>query len=380
MSHIGSYLGLKQLNEAIRDPKKDPPNSTMPRFPLSPRQAQGISYFLKSRVKAPFFTTPMMMQSGKITLPDLTTSTHEKSFPTGDRMLDAKKCTACHKFKKKDGGIAPDLTYIGRMRKDQYIIDFISRPAWKIPGAIMPAIAMTRQETEFLVELITSTSKHNLSLPQGNAKKLYMVLCQRCHAAAGDGYGLIYPDLANFPRAFRNNSGFFKNIEDQRIVRSIEKGIPGTSMPPYGDLLSSAEIEDLVNLIYNSFIGIDRNDKIQTGNLPERPKTSASKDALDVFYRKKCSRCHGIEGTGTGKEYLDHQPQPRNLTNYPYFSHIPDERIARAILDGIPGTAMSSFKREVSSEVLWGLVEKIRIFSEKFNESIKNPDQARMAP
>ena len=140
LSHIGSYLGLKQLNEAIRDPKKDPPNSTMPRFPLSSRLAQGISYFLKSRVKAPFFTTPMMMQSGKITLPDLATSMHEKSLPTGDRLLDAKKCTGCHKFKKKDGGIAPDLTYIGHMRKDQYIIDFITRPAWKIPGAIMPKL------------------------------------------------------------------------------------------------------------------------------------------------------------------------------------------------------------------------------------------------
>jgi len=54
-------------------------------------------------------------------------------------------------------------------------------------------------------------------------KHLYMTLCQRCHAAKGDGLGVIQPNLANFPRVFWKNGEFFRRVPDERMIKSIAK-------------------------------------------------------------------------------------------------------------------------------------------------------------
>ena len=53
LSDAGSFLGLKEIQAAIENPKADLVNSIMPKFPLSPDEIKAISYFLKSRVKEP---------------------------------------------------------------------------------------------------------------------------------------------------------------------------------------------------------------------------------------------------------------------------------------------------------------------------------------
>ena len=58
LSEVGSFLGLKQIQKAIEDPKADPENSIMPKFSLSPEQIQAISYFLKSRMRESLMRRP----------------------------------------------------------------------------------------------------------------------------------------------------------------------------------------------------------------------------------------------------------------------------------------------------------------------------------
>ncbi|HXV20618.1 MAG TPA: c-type cytochrome [Desulfuromonadales bacterium] len=371
LSAVGSYLGLAQLEESIREPKKEPANSIMPRFPLSGGQVAQLSYFLKSRVKDPLYATPMQVQGGRVTLPQLPTAADEA-------ILQRKRCLACHQFGEEDGRIAPDLTYIGAQRSADFLSAFLANPARLIPGAVMPTILLSEAERGQLLQMLTTeaigpvllhaTEEENGHSDHGAvtdplAKHLYMALCQRCHAASGDGHGPIQPNLAGFPRAFKENSEFFRRLDDDRLARNIEKGIPGTSMPPYGRLLEPESRERLLDLLFSAFIDVARHDKAELQPLPARASATQPAAKADMIYDKLCLRCHGIAGTGTGPEHLQHLPRPRNLTNRPYFAALADDRIARAIADGIPGTAMPVFRQALKSEELWAMVEKVRTFS-----------------
>jgi mono/diheme cytochrome c family protein len=371
LSTVGSHLGLAQLEEAIREPKKEPENSIMPRFPLSGGQLTQIAYFLKSRVQDPLYATPMQVQAGQVALPPLP--------PAADAgILQRKKCLACHQFGEEDGRIAPDLTYIGAQRSNDFLGEFLANPARLIPGAVMPAIPLNEEERAQLLHLLTTEALGPVQLdadeevsghgdhgeaPAPLAKHLYMALCQRCHAAAGDGFGPIQPNLAGFPRAFRGNAEFFRRADGARLKRSVAEGVAGTSMPPYGRLLDPESRERLLDLLFAAFIGVSRLDKAEPAPLPARSAAALPTAPADPLYDQLCLRCHGVAGTGTGPEHLRHLPRPRNLTNHPYFAALSDERIARSITDGVPGTAMPAFRQQLKSGELWALVEKVRSFS-----------------
>jgi len=372
LSTVGSHLGLAQLEEAIRDPKKEPANSIMPRFPLSGGQVTQLGYFLKSRVKDPFYATPMQVQAGLVSLPRL---------PAADDagILQRNKCLACHQYGDEDGRIAPDLTYVGDQRSADYLGAFLTNPARLIPGAVMPAIPLEEQEQGRLLILLTTEAVGPVRFhddeevddhgdhdgaPAPAAKNLYMALCQRCHAAGGDGFGPIQPNLSGFPRAFAGNTDFFRHAEDDRLLRSIENGIPGTSMPPYSRLMNRQDRNELLDLLFSAFIGTARHDKTERAPLPAMPAVSLPANDIDTLYSRHCLSCHGIAGTGTGPEYLQHLPRPRNLTNRPYFAAVDAAWIVRRIADGVPGSAMPAFRHKLSSAEIWSLATKVRGFSE----------------
>lgn len=391
LSRIGSILGLDQIQLAIREPRKEPVNSKMPRFPLSKSQSRQISYFLKSLTGDSFYETPMQMQSGMVEKVEIDLVPEGIELSDGESALYRQQCLSCHKFGQADGRIGPDLTYIGAQRDADYLTAFLDNPTRLIPGAAMPRIPMDASTEKILVQFLltdavgpvadhmqpagqTQSPGHEMApdlkmnpKSQGpssmGAKQLYMQLCQRCHAAEGNGRGSIQPNLANFPRAFLNNAAFFRSVSDQRLQESLRNGIPGTSMPGYGKLLTQQQADQLLDLVFTAFINLDRQDKERVISLPERPYNPVSFSRSDELYVENCQRCHGAFGTGTGPESLEHQPRPRNLRNRPYFNNYPDERIFRAVHDGIPGTAMPAFRDHLDTRDLWGLVDKVKTFS-----------------
>ncbi|RPJ01496.1 MAG: hypothetical protein EHM36_13370, partial [Deltaproteobacteria bacterium] len=362
LSAVGSSLGLSQIQEAINKPKADPENSIMPKFGLSPDQIKALSYFLKSRMKESFYETPMVKRvriKRQMQTPGKTTA---KVPVTEGGILQEKKCLACHRFQKEDGQIAPDLTYMAYMRDKNYITDFLHSPRKRIPGAIMPSINLTREEEEEILRSLQQKNPEN-HLHGMNPKHLYMMLCQRCHAAKGDGFGMIQPNLANFPRAFWKNGEFFRKIPDERIIKSIEKGIPGTSMPPYEDLLGRQAVHSLVDLLFREFIRTDRKYKSPAPAFPQRPAGLLTGEAAEKEFKRHCSSCHGVAGNGKGPEYLKFLPRPRDLTNWRYFKSLTDEQIALSIINGVPGTAMRPFGEKISPVSLWSFVNRVREFS-----------------
>ncbi len=371
LSEVGSFLGLEQIQKAIEDPKAEPENSIMPKFSLSPEQIKATAYFLKSRTRESLYETPMIKRVRMKEQARLRERGVGKIAGAGKAILQEKKCLACHKFENEDGQIAPDLTYMAYMRQEDYIRTFLYNPGKEIPGAIMPWISMTQEEGKDIVRTLRERGKEN-HLHGMSAKQNYMMLCQRCHAARGDGLGTIQPNLACFPRAFWRNAEFFRRIPDERIIKSIEKGIPGTSMPPYRDLLGQESIDSLIGLVFREFIRIKRAEKRNDLAVPPKPAVALLREKTEQEYIKHCSSCHGIAGNGKGPEYLKYLPRPRDLTNHPYFMSITDDRIALAIFYGVPGTGMSPFAKRISSESIWSLVNKIRELSGSQGEAGKS--------
>ena len=360
LSEAGSFLGLMQIRTAIGNPRAKLENSIMPKFGLSPEEVDGLSYFLKSRVKDPYYETPMSRLSKEREQERLGRTGLPQRVPVGMDSLKEKKCLACHKFGESEGQIGPDLSYMAFMRTEDYIRNFLSRPGIEIPGAIMPRIPMGQREEDGLLSFLRQKPKSPFH--RGTPRNAYMMLCQRCHAAQGDGYGIIEPNLASFPRAFRNNVLFFKSIPDSRITGSITRGIPGTSMPPYGELLGQDAINSLADLLFQIFIKTERPAKLLNSAPPRPDSLPPAEENLSTF-KKKCSLCHGFQGKGKGPAYLKYLPRPRNLTNVPYFRALTDERVASAIAYGIPGTAMKPVAANLQPKSIWGLVGLIRKFS-----------------
>ncbi len=370
LSAVGSFLGLKQIQTAIEDPKADPENSIMPKFSLSPEQIKAISYFLKSRMKESFQETPMAKMVRIKEQARRKERGGEKVPPAGKDVLREKKCLACHKFGTDDGQIAPDLSYLAYMRDEEYIRNFLHNPGKEIPGAIMPWIRVTPEEEEKIVRSLQQRDSGQ-HIRGARPKHLYMNLCQRCHAAQGDGLGNIQPNLANFPRPFWKNAEFFRRISDERISQSIERGIPGTSMPPYGELLGKEAVSSLIDLLFREIIRIKRSNKRTDLTNPPQPANFLPREKTEKDFTRNCSSCHGVAGNGKGPEYLKFLPRPRDLTNRPYFRFMSDERIAGALFHGIPGTAMPAFIGKISPASVWSLVKKVRELSGSPGEQAK---------
>ena len=216
----------------------------------------------------------------------------------------------------------------------------------------MPWISMTQQEEERIVQSLQEKGKGN-HLHGMSPKHLYMMLCQRCHAAQGDGLGTIQPNLANFPRAFWKNAEFFRRISDERIVKSVEKGIPGTSMPPYGEFLGHESVNSLIDLIFREFIRIKRDDKRSDLTVPPKPAVILSREKTEKEYHQTLflmpRGCGNWKGTGIFKIPPSGR---RDLTNRPYFGSLTDDRIAMAIFYGVPGTGMGPFGEKISGNGL----------------------------
>jgi len=366
LSAVGDHLGVEELVTAIRDPARDPVNSTMPRYPLSKRQARKLALFLKSRTARPLFRTPLqnLKQTSLLKPDDLFLGI--ESMAPGPALLVRSRCTACHRYNDQDGRIAPDLTYIGLLRPAEFLKRFPAAPDQQLARARMPAIQVSEQEAEKIAGELRQNAgqaRQRLLATASEARDLYMPLCQRCHAADGNGRGPIAANLAQQPRAFAGNFAFFARRSDAELRRSLAKGIPGTSMPGFERLLDEGQRDMLLDLLFKAFIGGDRFAKETTPPVSGEPEFDLPQAEADHLFAERCARCHGRSGTGQGPEAARLDPAPRNLTNRAYIGSRSDDQLLAAMAYGVPGSAMPAWREELNDGELWGLLHRVRRFA-----------------
>lgn len=78
--------------------------------------------------------------------------------------------------------------------------------------------------------------------------KLFMDNCMGCHGRRADGKGVVARNLDPKPRNLRN-ALWIVSKSDGYLFRFITYGIPGTSMPPWGPVLSEKDRWNLINYL-----------------------------------------------------------------------------------------------------------------------------------
>lgn len=207
-------------------------------------------------------------------------------------------------------------------------------------------------------------------------QQIYEKRCAHCHGIEGRGDGpaaeRFRPPPANFARAKYKYASTQKDElpTDDDLFLTISRGLPGTGMPAWGEVLSKEEMLSVIQYIKtfsNKFAEAEAPPKkIAFGNKIASSAESIAK-GKDLFFKKaECNRCHGDEGRADGKNAAELAVWPRNLTKGWTFRRTnAAEEIFQRITRGI--IVMPSFAAgenvELTEEERWHIANYVHSLS-----------------
>ena len=164
--------------------------------------------------------------------------------------------------------------------------------------------------------------------------------CASCHGvnARGDGRGAttLLPRPRDLTAARAN---------PERLSAVLWNGVAGASMPAWRDLPE----RDLRSLVaYLTSLQTDPHNAVSPG-----PADTAKK-----LFTENCVSCHGADGAGDGVAAHALAPRPTN-----FWAEQPSEDYAMKVLrEGVPGTAMPSWREKLSEDERHQLADYVRSF------------------
>ncbi len=233
----------------------------------------------------------------------------------------------------------------------------------------------------FLVAILVLLVSLPVMAAEGDAERgeaIYLQRCVWCHGDEGDGLGPAAERLLPPPRDFTLGQYKIKSTvfshdypSDDNIYRMIREGMPGTSMPEWGDVLSEQDMWDLV-LYLKIFAGLEEEEQgaaIDYGTPVDSSEQSIAEGKRLFEDNDRCTECHGKAGRGDAIKRLKgdngERTWPRNLTKPWTFRASADARdIYTRISTGIPGTQMPSFadpksKKKLGVEERWHIANYV---------------------
>jgi mono/diheme cytochrome c family protein len=213
-------------------------------------------------------------------------------------------------------------------------------------------------------------------------KRVYSTGCVPCHGSKGDGKGPAAAYLNPKPRDFTRGVYKFRttdsgsNPTDEDLARSVDRGLPGTSMPAWKGLLSVGEREAVIAYIkdFSKYMNepiypeevIVTADKLSAR--PEATEQSITAGKL-VYERMQCANCHGDDGRGNPANRLeDDFDQPIkafDFTRGRYRGGSTAEDIYRSFTTGLDGTPMPSYAYSLDETERWQLVDYVQSLNRK---------------
>jgi cytochrome c oxidase cbb3-type subunit 2 len=211
---------------------------------------------------------------------------------------------------------------------------------------------------------------------RARGKELFRYACATCHGLRGDGKGPSALALDPRPRDFTRGLFKWRSTEsgslplDSDIFRTISRGVPGTRMPAWKDLLSEDQRWDLVEQVKTfsrrfAEEGVQKDEIVQ---VPEPvPATSETVSrGKELFEANKCWECHGREGRADGpsaktlKDSWAIAIRPFDFTTGRYRCGGTDRDIYRTFFTGLNGTPMPSYALTIPEADRWPLVHYVR--------------------
>jgi mono/diheme cytochrome c family protein len=361
LTDVGAKRTVDFIQKKLRNPLFNVPATIMPKLRLSDEDVSDLAVFLKSLKGRPVAEDPMSfrkrVKAWTLEAPPEVEATAE----VGRRLVESRGCTACHKLGAGDGGLAPDLSFLGQVRDARYVEGHLADPRARTPGSNMPNFWLSASERAAIAAYLTSLGGY---VRPATPKDQYAQLCARCHGEKGDGEGVAAANLLPRPRVF-TNAKFFNWLPEERAYKAIREGVPGTAMPPFGKILDEADAKALFAFVRKTFIGAERTQPAVARQVPEKNPVAYSAESVqrgkDVF-AERCYGCHGRLGDGKGPNAPEMLPRPRNLANHAFFAGLPDARLFETITYGIVGTGMPPWDSLPESE-RWDLVNFVRHLS-----------------
>ncbi len=250
---------------------------------------------------------------------------------------------------------------------------------------------------------------------------VYRRNCQQCHGVTGDGAGPAADFLVPRPRDYRR--GIFKFTSTpygakprrEDLLRTIERGITGTSMPSFrrlpkrdldavveyvlalthrGELeqlmLAHAEAEgelneeitgELAQSIIDRWKGAEEHVVDAATKMPPITDESIAAGAA-IFQKRECFKCHGKDGRGglaggieVGNDAWGQKDPAADLTSGMLHGGQSPLDIYRRISSGINGTPMPAFKDSFASEPesMWQLTHYILSMANQRRRGVNFP-------
>ncbi|MEC7108101.1 MAG: c-type cytochrome [Verrucomicrobiota bacterium] len=212
-----------------------------------------------------------------------------------------------------------------------------------------------------------------------HAQTLYDTYCVSCHGENLDGNGEVAELLEPYPRNFTKYQ--FVIAYKDRFKNSLLNGVAGSAMPPWKNVMSTNQIDLLVDFIEMKIL---EKSPVQAFERIEYPipeigtpddRLFVNKNDPDILllkegdpqegwagFNKYCVGCHGrlANGKGPNAKALGHAI-PRNLINKHFLNqdYITDERLYQSILLGVAGAPMPAHDH-LSDQTIIDIIAFIR--------------------
>ena len=310
----------------------------------------------------------------------------------------------------------PDLSYVGRKRSQQWEIDHMRDPRQYSPMSIMPQFKFLtdtqaqaiseylfylgdRNAAEFMVQApapyqnvptpaeqraVPSTGTN--PPPQGwptfiqsglyEGKQIYVSHCLTCHGCAGNGLGTYGGTLIVTPANFKASP--FNAMSDDEFFWHVSEGIQGSVMPPWKESLTESQRWNVIHYIQNVYSQPFERDPDE-GDVPKAydlkdplPVTIDNIDAGKRIWTRECMVCHGDAATGEGIYRQGIEPVPPDFNSPADYNDFTDGDYFWRISEGVPWTAMPTWKLVYTPDQRWQLVQYIRT---QFTQTTSAPPQ-----
>lgn len=202
---------------------------------------------------------------------------------------------------------------------------------------------------------------------------VYEERCTECHGNEGHGDGPASYLLAPRPRDLASGRYKIRSTEtgslptDDDLLRSVRRGLYGSSMPGWDQVLSDEDIHAVVDYIktLSPRFATETPRPIVTGAHPAATTDSVLRGAL-AYERLQCGKCHGIDGRGTGAtatEFEDDWRQPLRSADltapWTFRGGATAQDLSMRFRAGMSGTPMPSFADAASEAEMADLADYV---------------------
>ncbi|HZR81571.1 MAG TPA: c-type cytochrome [Candidatus Binatia bacterium] len=217
-----------------------------------------------------------------------------------------------------------------------------------------------------------SADPRPVTVADANAgKALYLQECAGCHGERGDGQGPAAEHVEPKPRQFTAEPFKLRTTATGQppatadILRTIERGIPGTAMPSFR-FLSPDDRKKIAAYVLKLADVLDEPEpeavQVDAKSAPPAtPQTIAH--GKELFEDAGCAKCHGPTGKGDGptanemKDSKGRPVRPRDFTDGRFRGGGDRADLYTRLATGMDGTPMPAYADVLEPADRWAVVD-----------------------